>query len=145
MKNEPEAFSIDDLKRVKVEPWDGIRNYQVRNFFRDDMSIGDRAFFYHSSCKIPGIVGIMDIVSNAYPDHTAWDPEEHYYDPKSDPENPTWLMVDVKFVSKLPEPITLKELRSYPELSDMRILQRGNRLSVTPLEKKHWDFINSLI
>ena len=145
MKNEPEAFSIDDLERVKIEPWDGIRNYQVRNFFRDDMSIGDKAFFYHSSCKIPAIVGIMEIVSDAYPDHTAWDPEEHYYDLKSDPENPTWLMVDVKFNSKLDNPITLKELRSHPKLADMRILQRGNRLSVTPLEKKHWNYISSLM
>jgi predicted RNA-binding protein with PUA-like domain len=145
MKNEPEAFSIDDLERVKTEPWDGIRNYQVRNFFRDDMSIGDKAFFYHSSCKIPAIVGIMEIVSDAYPDHTAWDPEEHYYDLKSDPENPTWLMVDVNFISKLDNPITLKELRSHPKLADMRILQRGNRLSVTPLEKKHWNYISSLM
>ena len=145
MKNEPEAFCIDDLERVKLEPWDGIRNYQVRNFFRDDMSIGDKAFFYHSSCKIPAIVGIMEIVSDAYPDHTAWDPEEHYYDLKSDPENPTWLMVDVKFNSKLDNPITLKELRSHPKLADMRILQRGKRLSVTPLEKKHWNYISSLM
>ena len=145
MKNEPEAFSIDDLERVKIEPWDGIRNYQVRNYFRDDMSIGDNAFFYHSSCKIPAIVGIMEIVSDAYPDHTAWDPEEHYYDLKSDPENPTWLMVDVNFISKLDNPITLKELRSHPKLADMRILQRGNRLSVTPLEKKHWNYISSLM
>ena len=145
MKNEPEAFSIDDLERVKIEPWDGIRNYQARNYFRDDMSIGDNAFFYHSSCKIPAIVGIMEIVSDAYPDHTAWDPEEHYYDLKSDPENPTWLMVDVNFISKLDNPITLKELRSHPKLADMRILQRGNRLSVTPLEKKHWNYISSLM
>jgi len=145
MKNEPEAFSIDDLERVNIEPWDGIRNYQVRNFFRDDMSIGDKSFFYHSSCKVPGIVGTMEIVSEAYSDHTAWDPGEHYYDPKSDPENPTWLMVDVRFVSKLDEPVTLKELRTHPELADMRILQRGNRLSVTPLEKKHWDYIIKLM
>lgn len=145
MKNEPEAFSIDDLERVNIEPWDGIRNYQVRNFFRDDMSIGDKSFFYHSSCKVPGIVGTMEIVSEAYPDHTAWDPGEHYYDPKSDPEKPTWLMVDVRFVSKLDEPVTLKELRTHPELADMRILQRGNRLSVTPLEKKHWDYIIKLM
>ena len=87
----------------------------------------------------------MEIVSEAYSDHTAWDPGEHYYDPKSDPENPTWLMVDVRFVSKLDEPVTLKELRTHPELADMRILQRGNRLSVTPLEKKHWDYIIKLM
>jgi predicted RNA-binding protein with PUA-like domain len=144
MKNEPESFSIDDLERVKTEPWDGIRNYQVRNFIRDQMSIGDQAYFYHSSCKVPGIVGMMEICSEAYPDHTAWDPEEHYYDPKSDPENPVWLMVDVKFISKLYEPITLQELRNHPELENMRILQRGNRLSITPLDKNHWDYIQKL-
>ncbi len=145
MKNEPQAFSIDDLERVDVEPWDGIRNYQVRNYIRDQMSVGDQAFFYHSSCKIPGIVGTMRIVSEAYPDHTAFDPDEHYYDPKSNPEKPTWLMVDVKFDSKLNELIPLQELRQYAELSDMRILQKGNRLSITPLDKKHWDFIQQLI
>ena len=145
MKNEPQAFSIDDLERVGVEPWDGIRNYQVRNFIRDQMAVGDQAFFYHSSCRIPGIVGTMEIVGEAYPDYTAFDPEEHYYDPKSDPETPTWLMVDVKFVSKLKEQITLRQLRQYAELSDMRILQKGNRLSITPLHKKHWDFIHQLI
>ena len=145
MKNEPDAFSIDDLERVKVEPWDGIRNYQARNFIRDEMSIGDKAFFYHSSCKVPGIVGIMEIDSEPYPDHTAFDPKEHYYDPKSDPENPTWMMVDVRFIAKLDQPVTLQELRSHPELEGMRILQRGNRLSITPLEKKHWDFIHKLI
>ncbi len=145
MKNEPQAFSIDDLERVDVEPWDGIRNYQVRNYIRDQMSVGDQAFFYHSSCKIPGIVGTMRIVSEAYPDHTAFDPDEHYYDPKSNPEKPTWLMVDVKFESKLNELIPLQQLRQYAELSDMRILQKGNRLSITPLDKKHWDFIQQLI
>lgn len=144
MKNEPEAFSIDDLARVQIEPWDGIRNYQVRNFMRDDMAIGDLAFFYHSSCKVPGIVGMMEIVSDAYPDHTAWDPEAYYFDPKSDSENPTWLMVDVRFVRKFSEPITLKILRSHQHLSDMRILQRGNRLSVTPLSQEHWNYILSI-
>ena len=145
MKNEPDAFSIDDLKRVKVEPWDGIRNYQVRNFIRDEMSIGDQAFFYHSSCKVPGIVGLMEICSDVYPDHTAFDPKEHYYDSKSDPDNPRWLMRDVKFISKLKEPITLQELRGYSQLEGMRLLQRGNRLSITPVDPKHWKFIHSLI
>ena len=144
MKNEPESFSIDDLQRVQKEPWDGIRNYQVRNFIRDQMSIGDMAYFYHSSCKIPAIVGMMEVCSEAYPDHTAWDPEQHYYDPKSNPENPIWLMVDVKFISKLDEPITLQELRNHPELENMRILQRGNRLSITPLDKNQWDYIQTL-
>ncbi|WP_423906836.1 EVE domain-containing protein [Candidatus Spongiihabitans sp.] len=144
MKNEPDAFSIDDLATVKIEPWDGIRNYQARNFMRDDMSIGDKAFFYHSSCKVPGIVGLMEIASEAYADHTAFDPNEHYYDPKSKPDNPTWIMVDVKFISKLDNPIALQALRQYPQLSGMRLLQKGNRLSITPVEKKHWDFIYAL-
>lgn len=145
MKNEPEAFSIDDLERVRVEPWDGIRNYQVRNFMRDEMQVGDRAFFYHSSCKVPGVVGMMEIASDAYPDHTAWDPGAHYFDPRSDPGNPTWLMVDVRFVEKFPEPVTLKTLRSHPALAGMRILQRGNRLSVTPLSQEHWDYIIGIV
>ena len=145
MKNEPEAFSIDDLARVKVEPWDGIRNYQVRNFIRDEMSIHDQAFFYHSSCKVPGIFGLMEICSEVYPDHTAFDPSEFYYDPRSKPENPTWLMRDVKFISKLDEPVTLRELRQHPELEGMRVLQKGNRLSITPVDKMHWDFIHTLM
>ena len=145
MKNEPDAFSIDDLARVKVEPWDGIRNYQARNFMRDDMSIGDPAFFYHSSCKVPGIVGLMKIASEPYTDSTAFDPEEHYYDPKSKSESPTWVMVDVRFVAKLDNPVTLQELMQYPQLSGMRLLQRGNRLSITPVDKKHWVFIHTLI
>ncbi len=145
MKNEPQAFSIDDLARVKVEPWDGIRNYQARNFIRDDMSIGDKVLFYHSSCKIPGIVGLAEIASDAYPDHTAFDPGEHYYDPKSNPDNPTWLMVDVRFIAKLDQPVTLQQLRGYPELSGMRLLQRGNRLSIIPVDKQHWDFIQTLM
>ncbi len=145
MKNEPEAFSIDDLAAVGIEPWDGIRNYQARNFMRDDMSIGDQAFFYHSSCKVPAIVGLMQIASAAYTDHTAFDPNEHYYDRKSKADNPTWVMVDVEFVGKLEQPITLQELRQYPQLSGMRLLQKGNRLSITPVAQAHWDFIQSLM
>lgn len=144
MKNEPQAFSIDDLARVQVEPWDGIRNYQVRNFFRDDMTVGDLAFFYHSSCAAPGIVGLMEICTAAHPDSTAWAPDAPYYDPKSDPAHPTWLMVEVKFISKLACPLMLKELRQHPALAEMRILQKGNRLSVTPLSQEHWDYIHTL-
>ncbi len=145
MKNEPSDFSIDDLATVKTEPWDGIRNYQARNFMRDDMSIGDKAFFYHSSCKTPAIVGLMEIASEAYADHTAFDPNERHYDPKSKPDNPTWIRVDVKFISKLDHPVTLQALRQYPQLSAMRLLQKGNRLSITPVEKKHWDFICEIV
>ncbi len=144
MKSEPDAYSIDDLKKDKVEPWDGIRNYQVRNMFRDDMRIGDRAFFYHSSCKVPAIVGIMTIVSDAYPDPTQFDPDSKYYDPKSDPNDPRWLLVDVEFERKLERPITLAELKSQPGLEGLRLIKRGNRLSVFPVDKKHWDRILAL-
>ena len=145
MKSEPDAFSIDDLQAVGVEPWDGIRNYQARNFMRDQMEVGDQIFFYHSSCKVPGIVGKMEVASEPYPDHTAFDPEAHYYDAKSDPDNPTWMMVDVKFVEKFEHPITLTTLKQQPELLDMRLLKRGNRLSIMPVEKNHWDFILSML
>ena len=144
MKNEPAAFSVDDLARVGVEPWDGIRNYQARNFIRDDMAIGDLAYFYHSSCQTPGIVGLMEIVSDAYPDHTAFDPAEHYYDPKSRPDSPVWLMRDVRFVAKLARPVTLRTLRGCPELEGMPLLRRGNRLSITPVAQQHWHFIQRL-
>ena len=145
MKSEPDAFSIDDLKEVKVEPWDGIRNYQARNFMRDQMKVGDKAFFYHSSCDVPGIVGIMRINSKPYPDHTAFDTKNKYFDAKSDPENPRWMMVDVKFVKKLKQPITLQTLKACDELDGMQLLKRGNRLSIMPVEEDHWNFIMGMI
>ena len=141
LKSEPSSFSIDDLARVKVEPWDGVRNYQARNFMRDQMSVGERAFFYHSSCPLPAIVGIMEIASQSYPDPTAFDREDPHYDPKSDADNPTWMLVDVKFVSKLKQPLALEQLKLEPELADMRLLKRGNRLSVLPVDEKHWKHI----
>ena len=146
MKSEPDVFGIDDLAKRprKTEHWDGIRNYQVRNMLRDDMQKGDEAFFYHSSCKEPGIAGIIRIVKAAYPDHTAFDPDSKYHDPKSDPENPRWLMVDVQLVRKFTRIIGLPELRSHPALADLLILRRGNRLSITPISKKHWDYILKL-
>ena len=144
MKNEPEDYSIEDLKRDKTEPWDGIRNYQVRNMIRDDMSVGDLAFFYHSNCDEPGIYGIMTINSEAYPDHTAFDKKAKYYDSKSNRENPTWLMVDVKYKRKMKNTITLKELKSHRRLQNMKVVQRGNRLSITEVDKKDWDYILSL-
>ena len=144
MKSEPGEFSIDDLARVKVEPWDGVRNYQARNFMRDRMAIGDRAFFYHSSCKVPAIVGTMEIASDAYPDPTAFDPKDAHYDPKSDPDNPTWMLVDVRFVDKLKTPLGLEALKREPALADMWLLKRGNRLSVFPVERQHWDFIMAM-
>ena len=148
MKNEPEEFSIDDLRKrpKKTEPWDGVRNYQARNMMRDQMKIGDQAFFYHSNCEIPGVVGIMNIHSQSYPDPTAFDPEDAHYDPKSDPDNPRWFLVDVKYVRKLKRIIALSELREHAEtkLKQLIILRRGNRLSITPVARKEWDFILSL-
>ena len=145
MKSEPNEFSIDDLARVKVEPWDGVRNYQARNFMRDEMAVGDRAFFYHSSCKVPGIVGTMEIASDAYPDPTAFDPNDAHYDPNSVADNPTWMLVDVKFRDKLKTPLTLEQLKREPPLADMRLLKRGNRLSVFPVDRRHWDYIMEMI
>ena len=139
MKNEPEDYNIDDLKRDKTEPWDGIRNYQVRNMIRDDMKIGDHAFFYHSNCEIPGIYGLMTINSKPYPDHTAFDKKAKYYDIKSKKESPTWLMVDVKYKRKLKKVITLSELKSHKKLKDMRVVQKGNRLSITEVDKQDWE------
>ena len=141
MKSEPDTYSIDDLQSIGVDHWDGITNYQVRNFFRDQMQVGDQAFFYHSNCKQPGIVGTMEIVSKAYPDHTAFDPSEKYFDSKSDPENPRWLMVDVRYIRHLNRMITLAELRQQKQIADMKLLQRGNRLSVLPLSKMEWQYI----
>jgi predicted RNA-binding protein with PUA-like domain len=144
MKSEPETYSIDDLKEFQTDHWDGIRNYQVRNFFRDQMKIGDKAFFYHSNCKEPGIVGLMEIASEAYPDHTAFNSKEKYFDAKSDPENPRWLMLDVIYIRHTKRNITLSELRDHSSLKEMRLLQKGNRLSVIPMTKKEWDYILGL-
>jgi len=146
MKSEPDVFSIDDLKNrpKQTEPWDGVRNYQARNMLRDDMKKDDLALFYHSSCEVPGIVGIMEIVKEGYPDPTAFNPKHKYYDPKSKPDKPTWYLVDVKFKRKLKRVIPLTELRDKKPLQNMRLLQKGNRLSVMPVTKKEWDYILSL-
>lgn len=144
MKSEPDVFGIDDLKDTDTEHWDGIRNYQARNMIRDQMKIGDLAFFYHSSCDIPGIVGIMEVVREGHPDSTAFDQTETYFDPKSDPENPRWYMVDVKFIRKFKRVISLQELKKIPELSDFQLVKRGNRLSILPVNKDYWDMIVSL-
>lgn len=147
MKSEPDSFSIDDLKNrpKKTEPWDGVRNYQARNMMRDDMKKGDLAFFYHSNCGEPGIVGIMEICKEGYPDHTAFDPEDHHYDPKSDPENPRWIMVDVKYKRHTKRTISLRELKEHAaQMPDFPLIRKGNRLSVMPVEKEHWDFILGL-
>lgn len=146
MKTEPSEFSIDDLKArpKQTERWDGVRNYQVRNMMRDEMTKGDEVFFYHSSCEVPGIVGIAKIVREAYPDTTAFDPKHHHYDPKSKPDDPTWLMVDVKFVRKLKRTITLQELKDRPQLEGLALIRKGNRLSVNQVIEDQWSFILSL-
>jgi len=146
MKSEPEVFGIDDLKArpAQTEHWDGVRNYQARNMMRDDMKLGDQVFFYHSNCKEPGIVGIAEIVKEGYPDYTAFDPEQKYYDEKSSPQNPRWYMVDVKFKRKLKRTITLDELKQIKTLEDMALVRRGNRLSIMPVTAKQWKTILSI-
>ncbi len=142
MKSEPGEFSIDDLAAAprKTTPWFGVRNYQSRNYMRDQMRVGDRVFFYHSSCEEPGIAGIAEVASSAYPDSTQYDRGSPYFDPKSSRDAPRWLHVDVKLVRKTPL-LGLAELRSHPELAAMRVLARGNRLSITPVEPGEWEFI----
>jgi len=148
LKSEPESFSIDDLACAprKTTAWDGVRNYQARNFIRDQMKVGDQALFYHSSCDVPGVVGVVSVAKTAYPDHTQFDSKHHHYDPDSKAEAPRWYMMDVKLQRKLKRPITLDELRQHhhKQLKDLAILKRGNRLSVTPVSKSEWDFILSL-
>lgn len=141
MKSEPNAFSIDDLKAKKTEPWDGVRNYQARNMMRDDMQIADMAFFYHSNCKPPGIVGTMTVVKTGYPDCTAWDKTDEHFDPKSTPEHPRWWRVDVGFKEKFDQMITLDDLKANPALVDLPILKKGNRLSIVPVTTAQWQAI----
>ncbi|GAA0251122.1 EVE domain-containing protein [Rhodanobacter caeni] len=144
MKSEPDTFSIDDLKRKKQEAWDGVRNYQARNFMRDGMRPGDKVFFYHSNCAVPGIVGIAKVATEAYPDPSQFDPKSKYFDPGSTRDNPRWMLVDVKFVKKLERTISLKELQADPALDGMVLLRKGSRLSVQPVEARHWKHIIGL-
>ncbi len=146
MKSEPSCFSIDDLKNSPEQrsPWDGVRNYQARNFMRNDMRVGDQIFFYHSNCKQPGIVGIAEVASNAYPDFTAFDPNSDHPDLSSTPDNPRWFMVDVRFVVEFKNIISLESLKQYPQLESMQLLKKGNRLSVLPVTAQDWLFIQEL-
>jgi len=144
MKSEPDAFSIDDLKRKKQEAWDGVRNYQARNYMRDGMRVGDKVFFYHSNCAEPGIVGIATVATDAYPDPSQFDPKSKYFDPGSSRDNPRWLLVDVKFAKKLKRTITLKELQTDPALDGMVLVRKGSRLSVQPVDAGHWEHILGL-
>jgi len=143
LKSEPSTYSIDDLKSSpkKTDHWDGVRNYQARNFMRDEMKKGDLAFFYHSNCETPGIVGVVEIVKESYPDFTAFDPESNYFDPKSNQDNPRWFMVDVKFKEKFPHTIPLRALKEIRGLEKMKLIQKGNRLSVMPVDKSEWNII----
>ncbi|MEQ8858887.1 MAG: EVE domain-containing protein [Pseudomonadales bacterium] len=140
VKSEPDEFGFDDLYRrpKRTDHWDGVRNYQARNFMRDGMKKGDEVFFYHSNCETPGIAGIAKVVREAYPDHTAFDPDDPHYDPKSDPEDPRWLMVDLKYVRKLKRTISLAELKDNPKLEGWALVRKGNRLSVLPVSDAQW-------
>ena len=146
MKSEPDAFSIDDLadRPDQTEPWDGVRNYQARNMLRDEMQVGDEVLFYHSNCKEPGVVGIARIVRAGYPDDTALNPDSKYHDPKSTLEKPIWYRVDVALVRKLSRTIGLSEMKNCPELSELPLVRRGNRLSVMPVSAKDYAFILEL-
>lgn len=138
IKSEPDVFSIDDLAKVRQEPWSGVRNYQARNFMWKEMNIGDLALFYHSNAKPPGIVGIARVASEPYPDPTQFDPSSDYFDPKATERSPRWWLVDFSFVGKFPAILTLDALKAHPQLRDMLVCQRGSRLSITPVETNHY-------
>lgn len=145
MKSEPDVFGIDDLERKGREPWDGVRNYQARNFMRDEMQIGDGILFYHSNAKPPGIAGIARVASTAYPDPTQFDPNSKYYDADSKPDNPRWQLVDIAFERKLARYLSLDELKQHADaLVDFPLLRKGNRLSVMPVAEAHWNYILQL-
>ena len=146
MKSEPESFSIDDLKARKREPWDGVRNYQARNFMLHQMVVGDRVFFYHSNCKVPGVVGLARVASKPYPDPSQFNASSKYYDAESPIEKPRWWLVDVAFVKKFRRVISLDELRTHADaLTGMALLQKGSRLSVQPVSDEHAEFILGLL
>ena len=146
MKSEPDAFSIDDLERVGTEPWNGVRNYQARNFMRDGMRVGDGVMLYHSNCTVPGIAGLATVASPAYPDETQFDPESHYHDPKATREQPRWFLVDVAFERKLRRLIPLSEIREHSDAlgEGFALTARGSRLSVFPVTAAQWKLLLSL-
>lgn len=147
IKSEPSCFSIDVLRDSPehTSPWDGVRNYQARNFMRDDMQVGDQVFFYHSNCNPPGIVGIAEVASEAYADYTAFDPNSDHPDASSTPDKPRWFMVDMRFKQKFAHMIPLETLKQYPELENMALVRKGNRLSVMPVSAQEWAFIMDLV
>lgn len=143
VKTEPDVFSWDDLKKSKNRTtyWDGVRNYQARNYLRDEMKKGDLVLFYHSNTEPLAVMGICEVVREGYPDFTQFDPDNNHYDPKADPKSPTWFMVDVKLTKEFKHPVTLEEIKSNPKLRNMKLIQRGNRLSVMPITKEEFDEI----
>lgn len=143
VKSEPENFSIDDLKKSKNQTtnWDGVRNYQARNYIRDEMKIGDGVLFYHSNTDPLAVVGYCEVVKKAYADHTQFDPENIHFDPKADPKNPTWFMIDIKFIKEFISPVTIESIKVNPNLKNLRLIQRGNRLSIMPVTKDEWNEI----
>lgn len=145
MKSEPDTFSIDDLKKNKTTSWEGVRNYQARNFMRDDMKVGDEVLFYHSNANPPGIVGLAKVCKEAHPDTDAFNKKSKYYDPKSSTDNPRWWMVDVKFVKKFKNIISLDDLKANSKLDGMLVVKKGQRLSVQPVEKKHFDQVLKMV
>ena len=146
MKSEPDVFSFDDLLKsnAQITAWEGVRNYQARNFMRDLMKVGDAILFYHSSTKIPGVAGMAEVASKAYPDASQFNPKSDYFDPGASLEKPRWFLVDVRAKQKLTRLVRLEELKAEPKLASMRLLQRGNRLSITPLSKKEFDLVVKL-
>ncbi|MCG8404594.1 MAG: EVE domain-containing protein [Phycisphaerales bacterium] len=144
IKSEPDAYSIDDLKRDKKTCWDGVRNYQARNFMRDEMKVGDLVLYYHSNAKPPGVVGLARVSRTAYPDHTALDKKSKYYDPRATKDKPIWMMVDIEFVERFPQVISLDTLKQTKGLEKMRVVQRGQRLSVQPVEAAHFQVIRKM-
>jgi predicted RNA-binding protein with PUA-like domain len=144
MKSEPESYSIDTLRTDKKTAWTGVRNFQARNFMRDDMRIGDGVLFYHSSCKVPGVYGLAKVVSTPYPDPTQFDSKSDYYEPRATKEKPVWFLVDIAFVRKLKEPVTLSEIRHNTKLQSMTILKPGSRLSITPVSSEHFAILSTV-
>lgn len=144
MKSEPNTYSIDDLRRDKKTCWEGVRNYQARNLMRDEMSVGDEVLFYHSSAKPAGVAGLARVCRVAYPDHTALDKNSKYYDDKASRDNPIWMMVDVQFVAAFPEIVSLETIKSTPALTGILVAKRGMRLSVQPVDRKHFDHIKKM-
>jgi predicted RNA-binding protein with PUA-like domain len=144
IKSEPEAYSIDDLQKDGQTCWDGVRNYQARNFMRDEMKIGDQVLYYHSNAKPPGVIGVARVCKESYPDDTAWDAKDKHFDPKTKKDDPTWFMVDVEFEEKFADVVSLDELKSHAELEGMLVTRRGQRLSIQPVEAEHFQFVQRL-